>query len=176
MVRRMAALLAALTLTLLAVTPAFATVPLHQGGDIDWNDAEFQGDEDECEGVVLEPGEVLWHFVLVHAETNEETLTLDFEDDAYDVTGMSPTQISPDNDMADHYVLHWTVITSQTTLVSAESTGDPAVSQLNLSHICAGTPPPEIPEAPASALLLAAGAVGILGFFALRQRRAGSLA
>ncbi len=34
MVRRMAALLAALTLTLLAVTPAFATVPLHQGGDI----------------------------------------------------------------------------------------------------------------------------------------------
>ena len=174
MVRRLAATIAALALSILAVTPALATVPLHQGDNIDWNDAEFQGTADECAGVVLEPGQVLWHFVLVGAESTDETLFADFTGTEFDVTALPPTQVSPDNETAGHWVLHWTIITDEVTLIHAEATGD--AGQLNLSHICPGTPPPVIPEAPASALLLVAGSLGILGFFVLRQRRAISVA
>jgi hypothetical protein len=169
MVRRLAALLAAMSLSLLLVSPALATVPLHQGGDIDWNDTEFQGSADECAGVVLEPGDVLWHFILEGALNNDETLTASWEDGTV-VNGMLPTKFSPMNDSADHYVLHWDVVTTQTTLITASATGDEGT--LNLSHICPGSPPPEIPEAPASVLLVGAGSIGLLAFFLMRQRRA----
>ena len=169
MVRRLAALFAAMSLSLLLVSPALANVPLHQELPIDWNDAGSQGSEDECAGVVLEPGEVLWHFVLVQSVTNDETLTATFADEEFNVTNMPPTKIAPDTDMADHWVLHWDIVTTQTTLTGAFASGDPGI--LNLSHICPGSPPPEIPEAPASVLLLGTAGIGLLGFFLLRQRR-----
>lgn len=169
MVRRLAALFAAMSLSLLLVSPALANVPLHQDVPIDWNDAGSQGSEDECEGVVLEPGEVLWHFVLTQAENNDETLTATFADASFNVAGMLPTKIAPDTDMADHWVLHWDIVTTQTTLNSAFASGDAGI--LNLSHICPGSPPPEIPEAPASVLLVGTAGLGLLGFYLLRQRR-----
>jgi hypothetical protein len=167
MVRRLAALFAAMSLSLLLVSPALANVPLHQEVPIDWNDAGSQGSEEECAGVVLEPGEVLWHFVLVQSDTNDETLTATFADDEFNVTNMPPTD-RPD-DMADHWVLHWDIVTTQTTLTSAFASGDSGI--LNLSHICPGSPPPEIPEAPASVLLVGTAGLGLLGFYLLRQRR-----
>ena len=169
MVRRLAALFAAMSLSLLLVSPALANVPLHQELPIDWNDAGSQGSEDECAGVVLEPGEVLWHFVLVQSDTNDETLTATFADEEFNVTNMPPTKIAPDTDMADHWVLHWDIVTTQTTLETAFASGDSGI--LNLSHICPGSPPPEIPEAPASVLLVGTAGLGLLGFFLLRQRR-----
>jgi hypothetical protein len=71
--------------------------------------------------------------------------------------------------MADHWVLHWDIITTQTSLTGAFASGDDGI--LNLSHICPGSPPPDIPEAPASVLLLGTAGIGVLGFFLLRQRR-----
>jgi hypothetical protein len=47
---------------------------------------------------------------------------------------------------------------------------------LNLSHICAGGPPPDVPEAPASILLLGAGGLGVAAFFVMRRRAASKLA
>lgn len=169
MVRRLAAMLAAMSLSLLLVSPALANVPLNQDVPIDWNDAGSQGSEDECADVVLEPGEVLWHFVLVQSTTNDETLTATFADDVFNVTNMPPTKIAPDTDLADHWVLHWDIVTTQTTLTSAFASGDSGI--LNLSHICPGSPPPEIPEAPASVLLVGTAGLGLLGFYLLRQRR-----
>jgi hypothetical protein len=169
MVRRLAALFAAMSLSLLLVSPALAFMPLHQDTPIDWNDAGSQGDEEECAGVVLEPGEVLWHFVLAKSTTNDPTMTATFADASFNVTDMPPTKIAPDSDMADHWVIHWDIITTQTTLLSASTSG--TGEQFNLSHICPGSPPPDIPEAPASVLLLGTAGIGVLGFFLLRQRR-----
>jgi hypothetical protein len=174
MVRRLVAMVAALALSLLMVAPAFADT-LDVGPDgIDWNDAGKQGTEDECADVpiTLEEGQVAWHFIVNQSSTNDATLTATFADATYNVTNMPPTQVSPDKDMAEHYTLHYYVYTNQTTLLSASSTGD---GNLQLSHICAGSPPPEIPEAPATVLLFGAGAIGLLGFFALRQRRGAAL-
>ena len=171
MVRRLAAALAALSLSLLLVSPAFAdTLTVPEGG-YDWNDASKQGSADECDDVTLEAGQVLWHFIVNQSSTNDATLDADFADDLYDVDDMPPTSFSPEKDMADHYTLHYVIITSQTTLLSASSTGD---GNIQLSHICAGPPPPEIPEAPASVLLLLTGVVAAGGFLMLRQRRNGA--
>ena len=173
MVRRLAAMVAALMLSLLLVAPAFAdTLDVGENG-IDWNDAGKQGTADECDGVVLEAGQVLWHFIVNQSSTNDATLTLDFADDDYDVLapGMTPTSYSPNTPDAEHYTLHYIVYTNQTTLLGAESSGD---GNLQLSHICAGPPPPDVPEAPASVLLLLTGVVAAGGFLLLRQRRNGA--
>lgn len=169
MVRRLAALFAAMSLSVLLVSPALAFMPLHQETPIDWNDAGSQGDEEECTGLVLEPGEVLWHFILAKSDTNDPTMTATFADDEFDVTGLPPTKVSPDNETAGHWTVHWEIVTTQTTLLSASTSG--TGEQFNLSHICPGSPPPEIPEAPASVLLVGTAGIGLLGFFLLRQRR-----
>src|SRR6185436_4908279 len=46
---------------------------------------------------------------------------------------------------------------------------------LNLSHVCVGSPPPEVPEAP-FALLLPIVALGAIGGYFLIQRRRSSTA
>jgi hypothetical protein len=171
--RKIAATFAALGLSLLLVSPALATTPLHQETPIDWNDAEFQGDSTECDGVVLEPGQVLWHFILSKSETNDPTMDATFADASFNVDDLSPTMVSPDNDTADHWTVHWDIITTQTTLLSASTSGTGL--EFNLSHICAGPPPPEIPEAPASVLLVGSAGLGLLGYFLLRRRRSGAL-
>jgi hypothetical protein len=158
--RRMAALVAALGMTLLLAAPAFAT-DLHQGDNIAWNDASITQD---CTGVTIEPGQVLWHFVLTSSDVNDATMTATFSDSSDNVTALPPDKVE------DTYLLQWNVITGEDTLLHAFTTGN-TTGIFNLSHICDGGPPPEIPEAPASALLVVAAGVGLLGFLALRMRR-----
>jgi hypothetical protein len=163
-----------MALSLVLVGPALATMPLHQPVPIDWNDAGSQGTGDDCTGLNLEPGQVLWHFILSKSTTSDPTMTATFADASFNVTDLPPTQISPDSLLADHWTIHWDVITNQTTLTGASTSG--TGNEFNLSHICAGGPPPDVPEAPAAALLLLAGGVGLFGFFLMRQRRGGVVA
>lgn len=168
MARRLAAAVAALGLSMLLVAPALATVPLHQTPPIDWNDVTFQGTAEDCADTNLDPGQVLWHFVLANTSDPNVTLTATFGDASANVVNLSSTKVT------DHYVVMWEVITGETSLTGASSSANDGI--LNLSHICAGSPPPEIPEAPASALLMLSAGVGLLALFRMRQRRSGSVA
>jgi hypothetical protein len=160
LIRRLAAAVAALGLTLVLAVPVFAT-DLLQGGNIAWNDSSITQD---CTGVTLQPGQVLWHFVLNQSDTPDATMTATFSDSSDNVTAITPDKTE------DHYVLMWDVITGQDTLISASTSGN-TTGVFVLSHICDGGPPPDVPEAPASALLVVAAGVGLLGFMALRMRR-----
>jgi hypothetical protein len=173
MLRRLVALMATLTLTLLFAAPALAndlaqTIP--EGG-ITWDASGFQGDETECADADLEPGEVLWHFV--HTMTNGEdlpaTLTVTFSD------GTTQTVSGFTADFEGNSVVHYEVTSGQTNLLSASDTINND-GQLLLSHICSGGPPPEIPEAPASVLLVLMAAVGVAGFVFWQTRRNGAVA
>jgi hypothetical protein len=161
MVRRLAALLAALGMTLLLSAPVLA-VDLHQDTPISSDSAEFQGDETECADADVEAGQVLWHFIINQSSTDDQTITVTFQN-------AGTHTYSPDK-VVDAYVLHYDVVTgSPDTLLSATSSGNDGT--FNLSHICNGGPPPEIPEAPASALLILTAGVAGLAFLAFRNRR-----
>ena len=131
-------------------------------GNIAWNDPSI---EVECEpGDAPASGTVLWHFVA-HTTTADFTMDATFADGTVKVD-MAPTKT------VDTYELHWDVTTSLTTLNSASITGSGTVNAggFNLSHVCPN-PGEEIPEAPASALLLASAAILGLGFVGWRMRR-----
>ncbi len=162
MTRRLAATLAAFGLTLMLAAPAFA-VDLNAGQTlpISWDAAAYQGSDTDCAGLNLQAGQVDWHFVLNQSATNDQTLTTTFQ-----TAGTST--VSADK-VVDTYVLHYDIVTGMDTLLSASTSGD--TGTLQLSHICNGGPPPEIPEAPFSALLvLTAGLMG-LGFVGWRMRQ-----
>jgi hypothetical protein len=159
MFRKFAAVLAALMLTMLATSVALAvTEPLNQDTPINWDDPDI---EVECEEAVPS-GMVLWHFIA-HTSTADFLLTADFDAAGYDVAGMAPTKT------VDNYTLHWDVLTPLTELNSASITGSGTVTAFNLSHVCPN-PGEIIPEAPASALLVATAAMLGLGFIVLRRR------
>ena len=171
MFRRLAAVLAASGLVLLVVAPALAvTEPLHQGTNIAWNDPSI---EVECEeGDNVPSGMVLWHFVA-HTTTNDFTMDADFNtgdqavnEATYDVNDMPWTK------SVDAYELHWDVTTPLGTLVTASITGSGTVNAggFNLSHVCPN-PGEEIPEAPASALLVLTATIMGAGFVVWRMRR-----
>ena len=166
MVRRLAALLAALGMTLLLSAPALA-VEIGQDLPISSDSAEFQGSEAECAEADVESGQVLWHFIINQSTSTDQTLTVTFQNAGTFTEG--PDQVSPDNETAGQWTLHYNFITgSPDTLLSASSSGD---GNLRLSHICDGGPPPVIPEAPASALLIVTAGFAGLAFLALRNRR-----
>lgn len=173
MLRRLVAIVATLSLTLLLAAPAFAndlaqTIP--EGG-IAWDASSFQGDETECANADLEPGEVLWHFVHTMTDGSDlpATLTVTFSD------GTSQTVSGFTADFEGNSVVHYEVTSGQTNLLSASDTivND---GQLLLSHICSGGPPPEIPEAPASVLLVLTAAIAVAGFVIWQTRRNGAVA
>jgi hypothetical protein len=163
LVRRFAALLAATGLLLMVAAPAFAN-DLHQSTPISSDAAEFQGTDEDCAGLDLQPGEVLWHFV--HTDTTAadlpSTLTLTFQNagtvsvDGY-VNGSSIVMYD------------YTTPTADTLLSASDDITNNGL--LNLSHICNGGPPPEIPEAPASVLLLLTAGLAGLAFVGWRMRR-----
>ena len=169
MVRRLAAAVAALALTLLLAAPALANT-VHQS-NISSDDAAFQGNTDDCAGLNLQPGQVLWHFVHVGTSSTDlpSTLTATFTKSgtltaAGYVNGSSIVMYDITTNLGAE-----TFVTGSDTI-----TTDPDTEPLNLSHVCNGGPPPEIPEAPASVLLiLTAGLVG-LGFVGWRMRRSSS--
>jgi hypothetical protein len=173
MLRRLVALLATLSLTLLFAAPALAndlaqTIP--EGG-ITWDASGFQGDETECADADLEPGEVLWHFVHTMTDGGDlpATLTVTFSD------GTTQTVSGFTADFEGNSVVHYVVTSGQTNLLSASDTINND-GQLLLSHICSGGPPPEIPEAPATVLLVLMAAVGVAGFVFWQTRRNGAVA
>ena len=162
MARRFAALVAALMMTALMAVPALA-VDLQQDTPISWDEAEFQGSEEECADADVEEGEVLWHFVLIGSGETSATLTAEFEEAGVIVV---QSEVPGEND--DPNVLHFNIVTGEDTLLSASTNTEGG--QLNLSHICPGGPPFVIPEAPI-ALLLPAVLVGALGAYLLISRR-----
>jgi hypothetical protein len=92
-----------------------------------WDDQGFQGSAEECRGLKLGPGDVVWHFVLTSPEADSGNLTATF-DKAGDVTvgnADSPAE-----------ALHFYVWTGHDTLKDAETDVDG--NNLVLSHICAG--------------------------------------
>ena len=113
---------------LLAPSAALAT-DLHasQQGTA-WNDPQFQGSAEDCDGLKLGPGDVVWHFVLTSPDADSGHLTATF-DKAGD-----KTVANADSPAA---VLHFYVWTGHDTLLDAETT-DVDGNLLNLSHICAG--------------------------------------
>jgi hypothetical protein len=174
MLRRLVAILATLSLTLLVAAPALANNLFeNQAADlpIAWDASAYQGSTDECADADLEPGEVLWHFVHTGTEGGDlpSTLTVTFSD------GTSQTVSGFTADFEGNSVVHYEVISGQTSLVSASDTiSDDGM--LLLSHICSGGPPPEIPEAPASVLLVLMAAVAVAGFVVWQMRRNGATA
>ncbi len=113
---------------LLAPSAALAT-DLHasQQGTA-WNDPQFQGSAEDCDGLKLGPGDVVWHFVLTSPDADSGHLTATF-----DKAG-AKTVANGDSSAA---VLHFYVWTGHDTLLDAETT-DVDGNLLNLSHICAG--------------------------------------
>jgi len=165
MIKRFAALVGALALTLVVAAPVFAQ-SLSQPTPIAWDDAQYQGSDADCAGTNLQPGQVLWHFVG-HFSVDNPVATFTFADQTF-------TDISPDV-VVDHYEAHWNIVTDETSLLSASVSPDTDVDGFNLSHICS-SPPVVTPEAPMSALLLLSAGVTALGFFGLWMRRTSPLA
>jgi cell division septation protein DedD len=113
---------------LLAPSAVFATDLKDSQQGTSWDDPDFQGSAEDCEGLDLAPGEVVWHFVLTDPDADSGHLTATF-DDAGDVT--------VENADSPAAVLHFFVTTGHDTLLDAETT-DVDGKNLVLSHICAG--------------------------------------
>jgi hypothetical protein len=164
--RRIAALLAALALTAVAVSPALATTlnPDHQNTTAAEFLAAHPETADDCEGTPPPEGMVLWHFILNGAPSGETvTLTANFLDG--DGNPVAPiTDVGEEADASGTY--HFEITTPDDyTLVNASTDVDG--NQLNLSHVCFGEPPVIIPEAPASALLVLSAA--LIGLYFIRR-------
>ena len=162
MIRRLAALTAALGMTILWAAPAMA---------VDINPAQVPTssnsstvDQDCSEWPNIQPGQVGWLFVLNQSDTDTQTLTVTFQN----FNGGQPYTFSA-TQIQDHYNLHYALITGEDTLLAASTSG--TTGNLLLSHICNGGPGGDVPEAPMSALLILSSGLAGLGFVAWRMRR-----
>jgi len=123
---------------LIAPSAAFAIDGSNEkDGGIAWNDPDFQGSAEDCEGADLAPGEVLWHFVQTNVADEVASGNL----------WVTVTAVQGEVGPVASYkksgkVLHWAVISPETTLLEWRSDvgGD---GNLNLSHICYGGPEEE---------------------------------
>jgi hypothetical protein len=156
---RLAAIVAALALTMLLAAPALA-VDINPG-QIPTSSDSTSISQDCTAPHNAAPGTVDWHFVLNQSSTNNQTLTATFDN-------FGTVTVSPDK-VTDTYVLQYDIVTgSPDTLRSASTSG--TSGQLQLSSICNGGPPPDVPEAPASVLLLLTAALVGIGFLVFRMR------
>jgi hypothetical protein len=147
-----------MALTLLFVGPALA-VGITNALPID-SDGSPQGTAEDCAEFNVQPGQVVWHFVA-HTTDPNETLTATFTN-----AGTFPN-VTPYKTV-DHYELHFAITTgSPDTLTDASTTGD---GNLQLSHICDGGPGGDVPEAPASVLLLLTAGLAGLAYVGWRMR------
>jgi hypothetical protein len=171
--RRIGVIFAALTLSVVAVSPVLG-VALQQ--DTPLYAADFQGSTDpggECENYTTE-GMILWHFILNNADSGDSsiTLTATFENEAGDViTRTDSTPVEAGQSGTYHFEVetpdgYW--LEGASTSGETDTEGQPA--SLVLSHACVGPPPPVIPEAPI-ALMLPLLALAVFGFYLLRNRR-----
>jgi len=168
LIRRLAALIAAMSMVLMVSAPVFAN-DLHQTPPISADDPAFQGTDADCSGLNLQSGQVAWHFVHTMTSSADlpSTLTATFQD-----AGTITVDGFINGDGIVMYDI--TTVTGTDTLLSASDT---IVNDglLNLSHICQGGPPPEVPEAPMSILLLLTGGLAGLAFVGWRMRRSSAL-
>lgn len=159
MLRRLAAMVAALGLLLGLAAPVFATTlnPDHVGAV----GSTFKTD-DSCEALDLEPGSVLWHFILTNPDADSGHLTATFE---------TAGEITVENgEPLEANVLHfWITTPTDDKLLSAETT-DVDGDILNLSHVCF-EPGEEIPEVPFAALLPAILVAAFGGYLFLQRRK-----
>jgi hypothetical protein len=163
MKRRLGTILAALAMTLLLAAPAFANTVAQS--NISSDNAGFQGGETQCAGLNLQPGQVLWHFVHVGTDGTDLPSTLT-------ATFASAGTLTATGFVNGSSIVMYNIITptADTFITGSDTiTTDAQTEPLNLSHICNGGPPPEIPEAPASVLLILTAGLG-LGFLAWRRR------
>lgn len=170
MARVLRALLASGLLVFALAVPAFASTPLHQTGTIAFGDAP-QGED--CAPV--EDGMVLWHFILTGTTAlNSGDLTATFidSDDVEHVIVVQPDPpgINPGG------VTMWNITTSQDWSLVGDKTSTTADGDLlNLSHVCPGGPPPEIPEAPLAIFLPLIALVTLGGYLLINRRRTASV-
>jgi hypothetical protein len=162
-IKRLAAALAASALMLMLAGPAFA---VEITNPLPISSASFGVNTDgNCHGTPTQD-QLDWHFVLNQSATDDQTLTVTFQ-------SAGTITVSPDQ-VVDSFVLHYDVYTNGAdTLIAASTSGD--TGNLQLSDIC-GNPPPVIPEAPASALLVLTSGLAALGFVAWRMRRNAAVA
>jgi hypothetical protein len=159
MVRRLGAVVVAFGLLLALAAPVFATDlnPSHVGAI----GSQFQQGED-CDSLDLEPGSVLWHFVLTDPAATSGNLTATFE---------TAGTIGPvaNGDPQEATVLHFYITTPTDDKLLSAST-DVSGGNLNLSHTCF-EPGEEIPEAPIAALLPAVLIAAFGGYLVINRRR-----
>ena len=158
MVRRLAAMVAALGLLFALAAPVLATDlnPSHVGAV----GSTFQQGED-CDTLDLEPGSVLWHFVLTDPDASSGNLTATFET-AGEIT-------VPNGEPLEANVLHFYITTPTDDVLEGAST-DVDGGNLNLSHTCF-EPGEEIPEVPFAAILPAALIAAFGGYLFLQRRK-----
>lgn len=166
MVRRIAALAAALGLMLMLAAPALAQT-VHQA-NVNSDDAGFQGSASECRSANLQPGQVLWHFIHNQVDPATDlpsTLTASFS-----LSGTVTWQGTQQGSNIAYNVI--TNMGAETFISGSDTVGTDAAPKgnLNLSHICNGGPPPDVPEAPASVLLLLTAGLAGVAFMGWRMR------
>jgi hypothetical protein len=109
--------------------------PAHVGANSDTFKTEEEACTDPIEGLPenesLDPGQVLWHFVLTSTEA-ENTGSLRAEFDSAGVTDPDVHRYKSSGG-----VLHWAVVTDTSDILLAAST-DAVNNNLNLSHVCRG--------------------------------------
>lgn len=162
MTRVLRALLASGLLVFAIAVPALAVGlnPAHVGA----TDATFQSD---CTSGTPDEGMTTWTFVHTTLHQAGDTLTATFQDAGVQVAiGFQP---GGDSNAIEHYTI---TIPSGDTLLSASDNVTTGLEgeTLNLSHVCVGPPPPEIPEVP-FALILPLVAIATFGGYLLIQRR-----
>ena len=162
MVRRLAAMVAALGLLLALAAPVLATDlnPDHVGAV----GSTFKQGED-CDSLDLEPGSVLWHFVLTDPEADSGNLTATFET-AGEITVANGPPLEAN-------VLHFYITTPTDDVLEGAST-DVDGGNLNLSHTCF-EPGEEIPEVPFAAILPAALIAAFGGYLFLQRRKSSAV-
>jgi hypothetical protein len=105
-----------------------AGTPLH-AAHVGANSETFAEDCDLPDGVTLQPGEVLWHFVLTQT-SDPKTMTLN-------ATFQSAGAITGTFIKQSGGVLHWYIITPADDVLLSACT-DALGKLLNLSHVCDG--------------------------------------
>jgi hypothetical protein len=170
--RRLGVAFAALALAALAVSPALAaTINQEQVPTTaaEWTAANPAKSAAECTGDnVPAEGLARWHFVLTGAATGQTITLTAYFTDANDVPQAPLQDVGEEADSSGTY--HFYINTPDDWILVNATTNESGTSgNLNLSHVCLGTPGEIVPEAPASALLvLTAGVLGL--FFILRRR------
>ena len=173
MTKRFGALFLALGLVLMVAAPAFAN-NLHQPTPISFDSTAFPPDDPVTECVGVQPGTVLWHFVHTPSSAGlPSTLTASFSDNT--TLAITSQTVNGYVNGSSPVVMYDVTTTTGVTLTSASDT-IVDTSLLNLSHICNGGPPPDVPEAPFSVLLVVTAAIVGVGFVGWKMRQAGTTA